>query len=136
MAKVIPIEKESAPPTSFSDLTDLIKQAIYPRFIKIESNLLPDLLIEINPYARQESSSWKFLKKILRPRVYVLTQGGYAFGYDLSTGKMFKVTNPKVFTKGALQSFLSNPIGLFTTGLLIGLAGYIFIRGIKSIREE
>jgi len=134
MAKVIPVDENPQAEMGFAgglvDITDLAKQMFFPRLIKLEAKYAPDILIELQPSGKG-NAVWEFIKKTARPKVYILTNGGMAFGIDIATGRTFKVSDPNVFKPGALQEFLSSPVGLAITGAGIGILGYLIYRGLK-----
>jgi len=143
MAKIIPLD-EPKTQSPFEDLQrlanlkgygegvlDTLKEAFMPYKIKLEGNLIPDWLVTLQPQAG-ESKTVKFLKEIVKPKVYILTRSGYAFGVDVRTGKVFKVNDYSVFQPGALQQLLSNPVTLTLLGLALGAGSYFLF---KKLRE-
>jgi hypothetical protein len=112
-----------------------IKTSLYPRYVKVSGNFIPDWLIEIQP---GKASSSNFVKKVIKPKVYVMLNNGYMYGIDISSGKGFKVNDPSVFRKGALQSFLSSDAGMIISGLIAGGIIGLAVRGFLSIvkRDE
>ncbi len=138
MAKVIPVNENPQAELGFAGnygeitgLTELTKQMLYPRLIKFEAKYLPDILIEVQPTTGKGNAIWEFIKKTAKPKIYILTNGGMAFGVDIATGRTFKVSDPNVFKPGALQQFLSSPAGLMLAGAGIGILGYLIYRGLK-----
>ena len=138
MAKVIPVDQNPQAELGlvgdyagdFVDFSDLTRQVLFPRLIKIEAKYLPDILIEVQPTGKG-NAVWEFIKKTAKPKIYILTNGGMAFGVDIATGRTFKVSDPNVFKPGALQQFLSSPVGLMLAGAGIGILGYLIYRGLK-----
>jgi len=141
MAKIIPLDDAQGNPLQdLQRLAELkgygenfvegLKEALMPYKIKLEGRLLPDWLITVKP--QQESGFIKFVKDVFQPRVYILTNSGYAFGIDLRSGKVFKVTDFSVFQPGTFQQLVSNPITLALLGFGIGMGTYYLI---KKLRE-
>lgn len=141
MAKIIPLDEPKQNPLEdlqrlanlkgYGDgVLDTLKEAFLPYKIKIEGNLIPDWLITLQPTG--ESKTVKFIKEIVKPKVYILTRSGYAFGIDTRTGKVFKVKDYSVFQAGTLQQLLSNPVTLVLLGLGLGAGTYLLFRKLRE----